>query len=140
MIAQRNRVVSRVMAVVLLSAACGRSNGASTLTELHRVRSGSLDVVLLSRTGALHHGRDALAVEFRSASSGTLVDVGSVKASAVMPMGGTPMLGRVELTKTEVPGRYAATSDFSMAGTWRTTFEWNGPSGQGSVTLSTTVQ
>ena len=100
----------------------------------------TLDVVVLSPTGALRHGRDAFALEFRSASGGALVDVGTVKATAMMPMGGTPMLGSIGVTKTDTPGRYMASSDLSMSGLWRTTIEWNGSLGQGFVTISAHVQ
>jgi hypothetical protein len=133
-------VLWSLIPLVLVSAACRRTHDAGQLTELQRARSGTLAVVLLSPTGALHHGRDTFAIEFRSASDGTLVDVGAVKVTAMMPMGGTPMFGRIDVAKTDVPGRYLGRSDLSMSGMWRTTVEWNGPSGQGSVNLPATVQ
>ena len=118
-------------------AACG---GAATQTELQKIRSGDLDVVVLSSRDALHHGQDAFTIEFRAAGDGRPVDVGSVRANAVMPMGATPMLGSVVVQRTKTPGRYAASADFSMAGTWRLTVEWEGPAGRGSVGFSGTVQ
>jgi len=66
--------------------------------------------------------------------------VGVVKASASMSMSGVPMLGSVAVERTEVPGRYRADGDFSMAGTWRVAIEWEGPAGKGSVSFSGTVQ
>ena len=124
------------MAVV----ACGRGNDSGKLTEVQRVRSGRLDVVLLSPREAIHHGKDTFVIEFRSDSGGTLVDVGTVKGNATMPMAGMPMLGNIDVARTNVAGRYEANSDLSMAGTWRMAIEWNGPTGQGSATLSGTVQ
>jgi hypothetical protein len=109
------------------------------MTELQKVRSGMLDVVLLSPHEGLRHGKDAFVVEFRS-PSGDLMDVGTVRGSASMSMAGTPMLGTVDVARTDVAGRYAATSEFSMAGTWRLTMQWDGPAGQGSVTFSGSVQ
>src|SRR5207249_902548 len=111
-----------------LSAACG---GRVQMTELQRVKSGRLDVVLLSPHDALRHGKDAFIIEFRS--NGTLVDVGTVRATANMPMGGMPMFGTIDVQRTDTPGRYAASGQFDMAGTWRTTVEWDGPAGHGSV-------
>jgi hypothetical protein len=99
-----------------------------------------VDVVLLSPTGAVRHGKDSFVVEFRSASDGALIDVGAVKAGATMPMGGTPMLGSIDIKKSDVPGRYEATSDLSMAGTWRINLEWNGPAGRGTLAFSGSVQ
>jgi hypothetical protein len=136
-----NRRFSRRMhgLMVLAFAAvisCSRAN----LTELQKIRSGMLDVVLLSPHEGLRHGKDAFVVEFRSVAGGTLVDVGTVRGSANMPMAGTPMFGTVDVQRTDVPGRYAANGEFSMAGTWRMTLQWDGPAGQGSVTFPGTVQ
>jgi hypothetical protein len=114
---------------------CGPAN----MTELQKIRSGMLDVVLLSPHEGLRHGKDAFVIEFRS-PSGDLMDVGTVGGSASMSMAGTPMLGTVDVARTEVAGRYAATSEFSMAGTWRLTIQWDGPAGQGAVTFPGTVQ
>jgi hypothetical protein len=97
-----------------------------------------LDVVILSPHETLRHGRDDFIIEFKSAD-GTLVDAGDVRATASMPMPGIPMFGSIDVQKTETPGRYAASGEFSMAGTWRVTVEWNGPAGPGSVNFSGTV-
>jgi hypothetical protein len=122
----------------LLLAACG----GAPLTELQRVRSGQLDVVLLSAHDAITHGQDSFVIEFRSAD-GALVDVGDVTASATMPMPGMPMFGSIDVKRTSVAGRYAADAKFDMAGTWRMVVEWNawnGAAGKGSVSLSGRVQ
>jgi hypothetical protein len=125
--------------LVMAAVACGRGNDSGKLTEVQRVRSGMLDVVLLSPRDVIHHGKDTFVIEFRSAPGGTLVDIGIVTCSATMPMAGMPMLGSIEVTRTNVAGRYEANSDLSMAGTWRMAIEWNGPAGRGSVTFSGTV-
>ena len=66
-----------------------------------------------------------------SSSSGlrtdACVDVGEVRAGASMPMPGMPMFGRINVERAEVPGRYRAEGDFSMAGTWRLNVDWDGP-------------
>ena len=114
---------------------CRRAN----MTELQKVRSDMLEIVLLSPHEGLHHGKDGFVIEFRSAS-GALVDVGQVRGSANMPMAGMPMFGTIDVQRTDVPGRYAANGEFSMAGTWRMSIQWDGPAGQGSVTFPGTVQ
>ena len=81
------------------------------------VRAGDLDIVLLSSTGTLRQGRNSFTFEFRRTGTTTLVDVGSVHASANMSMPGMVMSGGVQVTPTGVPGRYAATAEFGMAGT-----------------------
>jgi hypothetical protein len=126
--------------VASLTLACGGSESSAPLHELARVRSGSLDVVLLSSKSSLSPGKDAATIEFRAADDGRLVDVGTVKASATMPMGGmAPMVGGVGVQRTDVAGRYRAASDLNMAGEWKLTVEWNGPAGAGSASFSQAV-
>ena len=129
-------------ALVLAAATAGCERGSPTpaQTELQRVKAGNLEVVLLSSRDALRHGKDAFVIEFLSTPAGTRVDVGTVRAVANMPMAGTPMFGSIDITRTSVPGRYAADSDLGMAGTWRLTIDWDGPAGRGSVTSSETVR
>src|SRR5262245_55484290 len=131
------KLLPALMALTLGLWGCGKSE---RLTEFQRAKSGSMDVILLSARDGLHHGKDTFAIDFRTAADGKPVDVGDVRLSAVMPMPGAPMLGDVDVKRTEAAGRYEASSDFSMAGTWRLTVEWNGPAGQGSVTFAGTVQ
>jgi hypothetical protein len=123
-----------------VTVAAGIGCGPGNMTELQKVRSGMLDIVLLSPHEGLRRGKDAFVIEFRSTTGGTLIDVGNVQVSANMPMAGTPMFGTVDVQRTDVPGRYAANGDFSMAGTWRMAIEWDGPAGRGSVTFPESVQ
>jgi hypothetical protein len=135
------RIGAPVYGVMIVLACCvgGCSNGSAQLTELQKVRSGMLEVVLLSPRDALRHGKDDFIIEFRGAD-GKLVDVGVVRASASMSMSGVPMLGSITVQPTGVAGRYRADGDFSMAGTWRVAIEWDGSAGKGSVSFSGTVQ
>jgi len=137
------RRVASGLALVMTLAVCAGCRGADDVAgmkELQRLRSGTVDVVLLSPREALHQGRDTFTIEFRSTSDGSLMDVGGVKASANMPMPGMPMFGSIDVQPASGKGRYAAASDFSMAGTWRLAIEWDGPAGRGSVSFSTSVQ
>ena len=126
------------LATAVVVAGC-RHAGTTNLTELQRVKSGAIDVVLLSPRDALRHGKDEFTIEFR-ASDGHLVDMGAVRGSATMQMAGTPMFGSLDVKRTNVAGRYAAGAEFSMAGTWRLSIEWDGPAGRGSATFSGAVQ
>ena len=130
-----------LLLVTLLCAACGQA-GAPTesLRELARSRAGNVDVVLLTADAGLTTGKDTITVEFRGSPDGRLVNVGTVRASAMMPMTGmAPMIGPVDVQPTSVPGRYIATSELSMAGEWRLSVEWDGPVGRGSTTFSPLV-
>jgi len=124
---------------VLAGIACGRPGTGSDLIELQRIRSGDLDVVLLSNDGTLSHDKDTMIVEFRRGD--TLVDVGSVKAAARMPMAGLPeMQGSIFLNPGDAPGRYMAETDLTMSGGWKLRIEWDGPAGEGAASFDATVE
>jgi hypothetical protein len=130
--------MASVVAAVL-AAACGGGTADSGRQEVQRVKSGDLEIVLLSEDGALNQGKEAFVIEFRKAD-GSLVDAGTVVTSANMSMPGMTMPGGVQVVRSDVPGRYRATGDFGMAGGWQMKVEWNGPAGQGSVSFDGTVQ
>jgi hypothetical protein len=109
------------------------------LKEVQRISSGAVNVVLLSDDGTLHQ-KDPFTIEFRSASGGDLVNVGTVHASANMPMPGMPMFGTIEVRPTDAPGRYIAKGNLEMTGGWRIALEWDGPAGRGAVNFAGTVQ
>lgn len=133
------RIVCIVAAVTLTAIGCRGPNPGSDLIEVQRVRAADLDVVLLSDDGVLAHGKDVVTVEFRRGE--TLVDVGSVKAVATMPMAGmAPMMGSVFLESGDAPGRYKAETDLSMSGGWTLNLEWDGPAGKGKASLQTTAE
>jgi Cu(I)/Ag(I) efflux system membrane protein CusA/SilA len=143
---QRRFVVAGVLAIAVIGATLAlwrpwRSQGHAleSGTAVQQVRAGDLQIVVLSPTGTLHQGRNTFAIEFRSAN-GSLVDVGTVRASANMTMPGMVMSGGLEVTRTNVPGRYQATGEFGMAGAWPMAVEWDGPAGHGSVSFQGTVQ
>ena len=122
---------------IMLATSCKNTSTANNQKAIQRVRSGNIDVVLLSDDGTITHGKDALTIEFRSASGGELVDVGTVKAGATMPMAGmSPMFGSVFLDKTDTPGRYTADTDLSMSGGWQLKLDWDGPAGRGTATVN----
>ncbi|MGH6691319.1 MAG: FixH family protein, partial [Gammaproteobacteria bacterium] len=106
---------------------------------IQRMRSGNLDVLVTSATGALSQGRSSFVIEFRDASSGALVDVGTVRAGAAMIMPGMVMSGGVQITPSGTPGRYTAVGEFGMSGAWQMTVEWQGPAGNGSFAFEGTV-
>jgi hypothetical protein len=102
-------------------------------------RSGDMDIVVLSPTGTQRTARNAFTIEFRS-SSGALVEVGTIRVSATMTMPGMVMPGNVQAQPSGVPGRFNATAEFGMAGTWPINVEWNGPAGSGSANFHGSVQ
>src|SRR5688572_31037356 len=111
------------LTIAALVVACGGAD--SGLKEVQRVKSGDMDIVLLSEDGTLNQGKDAFVIEFRK-PDGSLVDAGAVTTSANMPMPGMTMSGNVQVERSDVPGRYRATGDFGMAGGWQMKVEWNG--------------
>ena len=125
------------LVIGLAVSGCGSAPAAGPLKELQKVRSGDVDVVLLSETGTLAQGKSSFALEFRSAADGSLRDVGMVRATATMPMAGmAPMFGTVDVRNSDTPGRYLVNGEFSMTGTWQIKVEWQG----GAATLSGAVR
>ncbi|HEX6314058.1 MAG TPA: efflux RND transporter permease subunit, partial [Gemmatimonadaceae bacterium] len=118
----------------------GDSVDDSAAGVIQTVPAGDIDVVLLSASGTLRQGRNAFTIEFRQPGTNTLLDVGTVRASANMPMPGMVMSGGLQLAPTSVPGRYAATAEFGMAGAWQMAIEWDGPAGKGSINFEGGVQ
>jgi hypothetical protein len=112
----------------------------NTMKEVQRTKSGALDVVLLAPSEALRAGQGLCDLEFHD-GSGSLVDVGTVKVNATMPMAGmSPMIGGSDVKPTPAPGRYEIATDFGMAGTWQLAVEWDGPKGHGSARMPGTVR
>jgi Cu(I)/Ag(I) efflux system membrane protein CusA/SilA len=116
-----------------------RPGSSSDGVVVQTVSADTLAIVLRSPTGRLRTGRNAFTIEFRSAS-GALVDAGTVRGTANMSMPGMLMSGNVQVSPVGEPGRYAATAEFGMAGSWQMSVEWNGPAGRGSVTFQGAVQ
>ena len=104
------------------------------------VQSGGVEIRLLSSTGALQQGRNTFTFEFHAVPSGALVDVGTVRASANMPMPGMVMTSGMEVHPTAVKGRYEGSAEFGMAGAWQMSVEWDGPAGRGSASFEGPVQ
>jgi hypothetical protein len=111
-----------------------------TGVPIQTLRSGDLVVTVLAPSGAIRQGRSTYTIEFRSASTNRPVDVGTVRASAAMPMPGMVMSGGVRVSPGGTTGRYVATGEFGMAGAWQMTIEWNGPAGRGTVSFEGEVQ
>jgi Cu(I)/Ag(I) efflux system membrane protein CusA/SilA len=146
----RRALVLAIAAIVVLGSLAvwnlaGRGRGSPTATVdnagiVQTVRAGDLDIVLRSPDAALRQGRNSFTIEFRRQADGTLVDAGTVRASANMTMPGMVMSSGLEVKPSGVPGRYAATAEFGMAGAWHMAIEWNGPGGHGSVSFQGSVQ
>jgi copper/silver efflux system protein len=142
------RPIVTVAAVLLLAAAsvivwrqARRPHATADVSSgqvVQTVRSGDLQIAILSPTGTLHQGRNTFTIEFRSAR-GDLVDVSGVRASANMPMPGMVMSGGLQVQRTSA-GRYEATAEFGMAGAWHMSIEWDGPAGHGSINFEGAVQ
>ena len=146
----RRAIIVGLIAVAVAAASftvwrlAGRGGGASSTgsdsTIVQTVRADDLEIVLRSADAALRQGRNSFTIEFRRRGTDALVDVGTVRASANMPMPGMVMSSGLQVTPSGVPGRYTATAEFGMAGAWQMAIEWSGPAGQGSVSFQGSVQ
>jgi Cu(I)/Ag(I) efflux system membrane protein CusA/SilA len=130
-----------VLAVIAAWTLANRAgDGPAPSGVVQTIRSGDLEIVLRSATGALRQGRNTFTIEFRQPASGPLVDVGTVRASATMTMPGMVMSGGLQVRAGDETGRYVATGEFGMAGAWQMVIDWHGPAGQGSVNFQGSVQ
>ncbi len=139
----RKMVVGGALAVLTIVGALylSRGRGPTGAEEvIQRMQSGNLDVLVISPSGALNQGRSAFVIEFRDATSGELVDVGTVRGGGAMTMPGMAMSSAVQVRPSGTPGRYDAVGEFAMAGAWQMTLEWEGPAGSGSVAFEGMVQ
>ena len=109
------------------------------LTELQRVRSGTIDVVVLSPRDALRHGKDDFVIEFKSAD-GSLVDVGDVRATASMPMSGDADVRKRHRSANRCAWPLSCGGRLRHGGHVAADVEWDGPQGKGSVAFSGSVQ
>jgi hypothetical protein len=105
-------------------------------------RAGDLLVTLSTTDGQLRQGRSTFTIEFRSATTHQLVDVGTLHVNPTMVMPGMAMQAATELIDGSPPGRYRLTGNFGMAGIWKLNLDWsgNGPIARGSVVVNGDVQ
>jgi hypothetical protein len=142
---RRTVVVAGARAVVLVTTnwawmrlGSGRDGPDATEDVVATVPSGGMVVRLLAPGGALKPGRNVFTVEFRR--SGNLAEVDDVRASATMNMPGMVMPADLVLTPTGVEGRFQATAEFGMAGTWRFLLAWRTDDGRATVSFDGEVQ
>jgi Cu(I)/Ag(I) efflux system membrane protein CusA/SilA len=135
-------VIAGVFAAWTMAGRGGRASPgeAPGSSVVQTINAGDIDIVLLSQDAALRQGRNTFTIEFRRAGTSALVDVGTVRASGNMTMPGMVMSSGLQVMPSGVPGRYMATAEFGMAGTWQMAIDWNGPAGQGSVNFQGSVQ
>jgi hypothetical protein len=145
---RRARIVAvGIVAIVALTAAGWwlsrrppEAGGDAPGRVLMTIRANDVAIAVVSDEPALRQGRNVFALEFRSGSTNALMDVGDVRLMASMSMAGMVMPGVVEISRTQTPGRYAASGEFGMAGQWRMTVEWNGPAGRGTASFDGEVR
>ncbi len=111
------------------------------MKSIQTIKAKDLTITLLSPPGDLKQGKNDFVVEFRSAATHQLVDVGRVTIASIMSMPGmVPMSAGVELTPTGETGRYKAKAAFAESGGWRFSIQWDGPAGRGSTTFNSDVR
>jgi hypothetical protein len=118
----------------------GTERGGPALRVVQVVRAEGVDIALLSAAGTLRQGANRFVIEFRRPGTETLVDPGTVRASAAMAMPGMVMSSGLQVRPTAVRGRFEATAEFGMAGAWQMAIDWDGPAGRGAARFEGGVQ
>jgi hypothetical protein len=90
----------------------------------------------------MRQGRATFTIEFRSALTHQLVDVGTLHVNPTMVMPGMAMQATTTLIEASPPGRYRLSADFGMAGIWKLNLEWSGTAttARGSLVVNGDVQ
>jgi dihydroxyacetone kinase DhaKLM complex PTS-EIIA-like component DhaM len=134
-------IVSLVITAVLITASCSAGRVPSAERVIKSTRSGDVTVTLSSSTGELRSGENELFISFAD-PSGNLVDVGAASLNFQMAgMGAMPeMNNKARLTTTDVPGKYRATVEIEMGGTWESVVDYEGLHGKGQVRMTVNVK
>jgi Cu(I)/Ag(I) efflux system membrane protein CusA/SilA len=118
----------------------GRTPESSSADIVRTIPAGNINVVIRAPDAVLRQGRNTITVEFRSAATGELVDVGPVGATGNMAMPGMVMSSDIELQRSRTAGVYTGSASFGMVGTWQMSIAWDGPAGRGSASFEGKVQ
>jgi len=148
----RRRWVLPLVAVMLVVAAAGGYRAwhhPSTALGAAQAPAGKpfavqsangMTVSFILPKGELRMVENTLVIEFREASSGQLVDVGTVKFALDMNMPGMVMHSGSTVTPGDVPGRYTAKVTPDMGGEWVAQLHYEGPRGSGAVNFRVQVE
>jgi hypothetical protein len=109
--------------------------------EIKSAKSGDLTITLSSASGELKNGDNELFVSF-SDSSNRPVDVGAASLNFQMAAMGTmpEMNNKAKLTTTDTAGKYRATVELEMAGTWESVISFEGAHGDGQARMTVNVK
>lgn len=129
--------ISLVLVSALIVAACSGGGAPGAETAIKSAKSGDLTVTLSNSAGQLNNGENDLYIAFTDAS-GKPIDVGAASLNFQMTAMGTmpEMNNKATLTTTEVPGRYRASVEIEMSGTWEAIISYEGPQGAGQTRMT----
>lgn len=135
-------ILSGVVALAVLLAACGSKEGSAEGKVIKSVSAGNnLTVSLSTSDGLLKRANTEFTLKFTDAS-GKPVDVGAVALTFHMPQMGTmaEMNDAASFTTTETPGVYRGKANVQMGGEWQVRITYEGPQGRGQASFPVTVQ
>ena len=118
----------------------GGTSGPTSATPFAAQKVNDLTVNFIHPKGQLQNAMNEILIEFRDATSGELVDVGTVKFDLDMNMPGMVMHSGSTIRPSGTPGLYSAEVKPDMAGDWMATLRYEGPRGNGSVSFSVNVK
>lgn len=120
------KISTLILPMSLLMVACGspstesqNQSETSPKTEVTTASENKAKVALVSPVGEIKMGDAELILEVQDNTSGEVVAVENIEVSSTMPMEGEdPMISKVEIEPTEIPGQFKVKTNFGMAGTW----------------------
>jgi hypothetical protein len=134
-------IMSAMLGVVLLMGLPVALVWGADLKVIQTQKAKDMTITLLSESGQWTQGKNTFVLEFTSAATKQLMDVGKVTLSTSMPMPGmAPILAAATLSPYQAPWRYLGTNSFPDRGARQVTVAWDGPAGKGSTQFSVPVR
>ena len=132
----KNISLMSAAALLLVSAACRRDSAAAEKV-IKSVRAGTITVTLLSASGEIKSGENALTLSFTDAASSP-IDIPAASLKFHMPAMGSmaEMNDVVTLTTTETPGKFRALVNIEVPGSWEAMISFQGSHGTEQTTMN----
>ena len=130
-------ILIAIAAILLVSAACGRTAPSSNEKIIKSAKSGDITISLSSASGEIRSGENDVMLSFTDAS-GKPVDMPAASLKFHMPaMGSMAEMNDVAtLTTTDTRGKFHAQINIEVAGSWEAMISFQGLRGTEQATMS----
>ena len=133
----RTILVFAFISALLFDGACATKSTSPAGKVIKSAKSGDLTINIESASGELKRGHNDLILTFAD-DSAKPVDVGAASLNFHMPTMGSmaEMNDKATLTTTGTPGRFNASVEIQVAGTWEAQVKYQGSHGSGESSMT----